>query len=195
MQGVQLSAHDSGLVFGLHCSPHRWWPAAQVRVHLSPSQVAVPLGEVGQGVQLGPQAVRLLASTQMPPHLLVPGGQLSQKAASSTQDVKHGFFPAGQDTEHLIPSHMAAPPSILGQGSQATPQLSVELFEAHMPLQLWLPAGQPVPPPPGSEPPVPACGPSATAPPLPPCGMLAPPPAPPAASARAVLGPCMVGSY
>jgi hypothetical protein len=46
--------------------PHSLVPALQVRPHVVPLQVAVPLGSVAQGVQLVPQVATVLLATQTP---------------------------------------------------------------------------------------------------------------------------------
>jgi hypothetical protein len=90
---------------------------------LSPSHDVLPLAETGQVTQAVPQALMLVASTQMPLHGFLPSGHFPSHAVlSSTQESTHGFFPVGQRMLHLIPSHVELPPLTVGQGAQAAPQ-------------------------------------------------------------------------
>jgi hypothetical protein len=103
---------------------------------MSPSQDAVPFGDVAQVAHELPQAAWLVASTQIPPQGFFPGGQLpSQTAFSSIHATRHGFFPAGHSTAHFPPRHTAAPPEMLGQGSQRLPQLNGLALSTQTPLQ------------------------------------------------------------
>jgi hypothetical protein len=103
----------------------------------------VPLGEVGQGVHAVPQALRLLAGTQIPLQGFFPIGQFpSHGVASSTQPSPHGFLPAGQETPHLVPSQVAIPPVTVGHSVQLRPQVSGEVLSTQAPLQRCCAAGQ-----------------------------------------------------
>ena len=82
----------------------------------------MPFGDVGQGTHALPQAMMLVASTQIPPHAFLPAGQPSQTASIGTHLSMHGFCPAGQVTPHFRPSQVAVPPAMPGQGSHATAQ-------------------------------------------------------------------------
>jgi hypothetical protein len=170
----------------------------QVSSHLSPSQVETPLGDEGQGLHAVPQALRLLGSTQIPPHGFFPMGQVSsQAAASATQASLQGRFPAGQVTPHIFPSQVAVPSVIFGQGSHDWPQPSGEVSSMHMPLQMCLPVGQrpsspglvgsPAPLPPPVE-----AGPSCDFdPPEPPAAEGLKPPVPPVAALGSHCGGCV----
>jgi hypothetical protein len=102
------------------------------------------LGDTGQVTQAVPHALTLVESTQIPLQgFWVPGQWPSQAAASSTQPLMHGFFPAGHSTPHLMPSQTALPSVRPGQGTHAVPQWSASLLLTHVPLHLWEPVGHP----------------------------------------------------
>ena len=99
---------------------------------MSPSQVVRPSGDDGQGEQEEPQALRLVASTQMPLHRFLPAGQApSQGFPSGTQLSRQAFWPAGQETPQRVPSQVAVPPVMVGQGWQETPHVSGDVLGAH----------------------------------------------------------------
>jgi hypothetical protein len=81
------------------------------------------LGETGQVTHAVPQALTLVASTQMPLQGFLPAGHFpSQAAASSTQASTQGFFPDGHSMPHLVPSHVLVPPVTPGHSTHAVPQ-------------------------------------------------------------------------
>jgi hypothetical protein len=142
-QGVQEVPQLVGLVSLKQASLQRWKPGLHLSSHLSPSQVEMPSGDDGQGEQEEPQALRLLRSTQMPLQRFLPSGQApSQGAPSGTQLSRQGFWPAGQETPHRVPSQVAVPPLMVGQDSHETPQVSGDVLLAQRSWQRWNPAGQ-----------------------------------------------------
>jgi hypothetical protein len=122
--GVQDVPQLPGSPLLTHASPHRWYPALHLRSQVSPLQLATPLGDVGQGMQAVPHALKLLASTQSPPpHGFVLGGHVpSHGAPSGTHLSRHSFDPIGQKAPHFVPSQVAVPPATGGQGEQPRPQ-------------------------------------------------------------------------
>jgi hypothetical protein len=118
--GTGQGLHDAPQLIGLssfrQVSRHRWKPALHRSWHLSPSQLATESGGVGQGEQDEPQALRLSGSTQMFPQMFFPGGQFpSQGASSGTHRSRHALEPAGHARPQRVPSHVAVPPTTLGQ--------------------------------------------------------------------------------
>jgi hypothetical protein len=86
--------------------------------------VVTPLGDVGQGMHVGPQALRLFESTQRPPpQRFMFGGHFPSHAdASGTHLSTQGLLPAGQEAPHRVPSQVGEPPATPGHGEHETPQ-------------------------------------------------------------------------
>jgi hypothetical protein len=91
----------------------------------------------------GPQALTLLASTQMSLHGFFPAGQSPppQTALSSMQVSIQGFLPSGHCTPHLFPSHVLDPPINVGHGTHALPQWAGSLLLTQPSPQRWEFAG------------------------------------------------------
>jgi hypothetical protein len=51
------------------------------------------------------------------------------------QALAHGFLPAPQLAPHAVPSQVAVPPAGAAHAVHDEPQLAVDVFETHMPLQ------------------------------------------------------------
>jgi hypothetical protein len=110
---------------------------------LSPSQLVLPLGEVGQGAHADPQKFVLLASTQMLLQRFCPVGQVPPHGAVFAMHATwQATWPSGQVTPHLVPSQVVVPPLMFGQGSQEKPQVLGELLSTQVPLHLCWPDGQ-----------------------------------------------------
>jgi hypothetical protein len=90
----------------------------------------------GQGVQLAPHELTLVSERQRPLQLWEPLGQFPMHAwPSGMQALAHGFLPAPQLAPHAVPSQVAVPPAGAAHAVHDEPQLAVDVFETHMPLQ------------------------------------------------------------
>jgi hypothetical protein len=105
-------------------------------MHFSPSHSALPFGEFGQTVQDFPQAVGLVAGTQIPAQGFFPAGQVGSHApAVSAQALPHGLLPVGHLIAQAPLSQVAIPSWMVGQGSQALPQVRGSLLSTQPLLQ------------------------------------------------------------
>ena len=109
-----------------HWPMQTWKPLLHLRPQLPLAQAAAPFGSVGQLVQLAPH----------------PVGSLS---AAHRLELAQRWNPDAQTKSQLVPSHVVAlAPSGFGHAVHAAapaPQVSTLVFEAQIPLQLWVPAG------------------------------------------------------
>jgi hypothetical protein len=120
--------HELTLLLSWHASPHRWYPARQLKSHEAPLQEALPLLGVLHGVHEVPQLATSLSKTQLPLQLWVPEGQLPPQAFPAAMQVPlHNIVPPGHSAPHFVPSHVAVPPIGTGQGVQPVPQLATSV--------------------------------------------------------------------
>ena len=93
----------------MHAPPHQMYPALHATPQLTPSQVALPLGSVGQAPQLAPQVATAVLDTQAPPQSCVPRWQShwwvaavqvrpgrAAQSASTAQPLLHAPLPRSQ---------------------------------------------------------------------------------------------------
>ena len=66
---------------------------------------------------------------------------------SSTHELPQGLKPVSQEIPQDVPSHVAVPFAGTSQGVHDVPQEAVDEPLAQVPLQSWVPPGQPQPPP------------------------------------------------
>ena len=102
-----------GLKVGLHSMPQ-----------VVPSQVAFPFEGTAHGEQDVPHELTLSFEAHAPPQSCVVAGHWFMHAFSVGMQVPaQGFWPLGQLTPHLVPSHVASPPLGGWQAEQELPQV------------------------------------------------------------------------
>jgi len=102
---------------GAHALPHISADELHSMPQLVPSQVAVPLGSPGQGVQLVPHVCTRVSATQAP---------------------LQSWVPLVQAMPQLVPSQVAVPLGSPGHGSQRAQHVRGSLPETHCPEQRWI---------------------------------------------------------
>jgi hypothetical protein len=137
--GLHEAPHELTLLLLLHSEPHRWKPLRQAKRQLAPSQVATALLGGLQGVQALPHELRSVLDTQLPPQLCVPAvvHVPVQGEVAGVHFPAHSWVPAGHSPPHLLPSHVALPPSGAGQGVHEAPQLAGSSLLRQASPQRW----------------------------------------------------------
>jgi hypothetical protein len=139
-QRLQAVPQEFTLLLSLHSLlPHRWKPLRQANPQLLPSQLATALLGGLHGEQEVPHELTSLFETQTFPQLWVPGGQMVMQLVLTPgmHFPEHSCVPAGHSVPHLVPSQVALPPSIPGQGVQDVPQLAGLAFSRQASPQRW----------------------------------------------------------